>query len=129
MKKISVVNNITGKTYQAIFDTQEELNEWKSRQIQKDSWGKKERWVRSVEDSSGLDTRVVQDELGNDVTEYRLEVEYSITEQDYEESYKVKRQREYPELKECIHALLDGGSTLSDLQAARQAVKDKYPKP
>ena len=38
------------------------------------------------------------------------------------------RQTEYPSLQDCIHALLDGGDTLTDLQAARQAVKDKYPK-
>ena len=35
---------------------------------------------------------------------------------------------EYPSVLDCIHALLDGGDTLTDLQAARQAVKDKYPK-
>ena len=35
------------------------------------------------------------------------------------------RQAEYPSLQDCIHALLDGGDTLTDLQAARQAVKDK----
>ena len=39
------------------------------------------------------------------------------------------RQAEYPSLQDCIHALLDGGDTLTDLQAARQAVKDKHPKP
>jgi hypothetical protein len=39
------------------------------------------------------------------------------------------RQAEYPSLQDCIHALLDGGDTLTDLQAARQAVKDAYPKP
>tara|TARA_R100000458_G_scaffold58511_1_gene66698 strand:- start:549 stop:854 length:306 start_codon:yes stop_codon:yes gene_type:complete len=38
------------------------------------------------------------------------------------------RQSEYPGLLDCIHALLDGGDTLTDLQAARQVVKDKYPK-
>ena len=38
------------------------------------------------------------------------------------------RKAEYPSLQDCIHALLDGGDTLTDLQAARQAVKDKYPK-
>ena len=42
--------------------------------------------------------------------------------------WKVNRQKEYPSLQDCIHALLDGGDTLTDLQAARQAVKDKYPK-
>jgi len=38
------------------------------------------------------------------------------------------RLKEYPSLQDCIHALLDGGDTLTDLQAARQAVKDQYPK-
>ena len=42
--------------------------------------------------------------------------------------WKLNRLKEYPSLQDCIHALLDGGDTLTDLQAARQAVKDKYPK-
>jgi len=42
--------------------------------------------------------------------------------------YQRDRLAEYPSLQDCIHALLDGGDTLTDLQAARQAVKDKYPK-
>ena len=42
--------------------------------------------------------------------------------------YQRDRLKEYPSLQDCIHALLDGGDTLTDLQAARQAVKDKYPK-
>ena len=44
------------------------------------------------------------------------------------EDWKRHRQAEYPSHEDCIHALLDGGDTLSDLQAKRQAVKDKYPK-
>ena len=43
--------------------------------------------------------------------------------------WKVNRLAEYPSLQDCIHALLDGGDTLTDLQAARQLVKDTYPKP
>ena len=43
--------------------------------------------------------------------------------------YQRDRLTEYPSLQDCIHALLDGGSTLTDLQADRQAIKDKYPKP
>jgi len=39
------------------------------------------------------------------------------------------RLTEYPNHNDCIHALLDGGDTLTDLQAKRTAVKDKYPKP
>ena len=39
------------------------------------------------------------------------------------------RKTEYPNHNDCIHALLDGGDTLTDLQNKRQAVKTKYPKP
>lgn len=44
-------------------------------------------------------------------------------------SYKEKRELEYPTHEDCIHALLDGGDTLTELQEKRQAVKTKYPKP
>ena len=42
--------------------------------------------------------------------------------------WKRNRQAEYPDVVECVHALLDGGDTLTDLQAQRTAVKDKYSK-
>ena len=42
--------------------------------------------------------------------------------------WKRNRQDEYPDVIECVHALLDGGDTLTDLQTKRTAVKDKYPK-
>ena len=45
------------------------------------------------------------------------------------EQWKRDRLTEYPNHNDCIHALLDGGDTLTDLQAKRTAVKDKYPKP
>ena len=41
-------------------------------------------------------------------------------------SWNKKRQREYPSLLECVHAILD--NELDALQAKRQAVKKKYPK-
>ena len=41
---------------------------------------------------------------------------------------KRNRQAEYPNHEDCIHALLDGGDTLTDLQAKRTAIKNKYPK-
>ena len=43
-------------------------------------------------------------------------------------SYKLNRLNEYPNHNDCIHALLDGGDTLTDLQAKRTAIKAKYPK-
>tara|TARA_Y100000114_G_C11679010_1_gene287662 strand:- start:21 stop:332 length:312 start_codon:yes stop_codon:yes gene_type:complete len=45
------------------------------------------------------------------------------------EEWKRNRQAEYPSHDDCIHALLDGGDTLTDLQAKRSATKNKYPKP
>ena len=45
------------------------------------------------------------------------------------EEWKRNRQAEYPSHEDCIHALLDGGDTLTDLQAKRTATKNKYPKP
>ena len=39
------------------------------------------------------------------------------------------RLNEYPNHNDCIHALLDGGDTLTELQAKRQATKLKFPKP
>ena len=45
------------------------------------------------------------------------------------EEWKRNRQAEYPSIDDCIHALLDGGDTLTELQAKRTATKTKYPKP
>ena len=48
---------------------------------------------------------------------------------DYDsEEWKRNRQAEYPSHEDCIHALLDGGNTLTELQAKRTATKTKYPK-
>ena len=48
---------------------------------------------------------------------------------DYEAlEWKRNRQKEYPNHEDCIHALLDGGDTLTDLQAKRTVIKNKYPK-
>jgi hypothetical protein len=44
------------------------------------------------------------------------------------EQWKRDRQAEYPSIQDCIHALLDGGDTLTELQEKRQEIKAKYPK-
>ena len=43
-------------------------------------------------------------------------------------AYARSREAAYPNLQACIHALLDGGDTLTDLQALRTAVKAANPK-
>jgi hypothetical protein len=44
------------------------------------------------------------------------------------EAKMTELQAEYPTHEDCIHALLDGGDTLTELQAKRTAIKNKYPK-
>ena len=44
------------------------------------------------------------------------------------EGYINKRLEEYPHWQECIHALLEGGEHLENLQTLRQSIKTKYPK-
>ena len=59
------------------------------------------------------------------------EIEAKMTELQAEydaEEWKRNRQAEYPTIDDCIHALLDGGDTLTELQAKRTATKTKYPK-
>ena len=46
-----------------------------------------------------------------------------------EQTILKNRRNEYPSLDDCVHALLDGGDTLTELQEKRQTVKTKYPKP
>jgi len=59
-----------------------------------------------------------------------IETKMNELQAEYEaEEWKRNRQAEYPSHDDCIHALLDGGDTLTELQEKRQAVKTKYPKP
>jgi hypothetical protein len=66
-------------------------------------------------------TPIAKSDIETKITE--LQAEYDA------EEWKRNRQAEYPSTQECIHALLDGGDTLTELQEKRQAVKTKYPKP
>ncbi len=63
-----------------------------------------------------------------DKSEIQTKIDELQAEYDAEE-WKRNRQAEYPSHDDCIHALLDGGDTLTDLQAKRTATKNKYPKP
>ena len=59
-----------------------------------------------------------------------IEAKQAELQADYDaEQWKRDRQAKYPNHEECIHALLDGGDTLTELQTKRQEVKSTYPKP
>ena len=70
-------------------------------------------WLKGTAEISKADIEAKQTEL---------QTEYDSLE------WKRNRQKEYPNHEDCIHALLDGGDTLTDLQAQRTTVKNKYPK-
>jgi len=65
-------------------------------------------------------TPISDEDINSKLTE--LQTDYNNKE------YARKRETEYPSLKDCIHALLDGGDTLTNLQSLRQSIKTKYPK-
>jgi len=71
--------------------------------------------------SHNTDNKPTKAELDAEVI--KLQAEYDA--KDWERN----RQAEYPSLEDCIHALLDGGDTLTDLQALRAQVKSDNPKP
>ncbi len=63
-------------------------------------------------------------------TDEEIQIKYNELKDKYDsQSYARSRLEEYPNLHDCIHALLDGGNTLTELQAKRAEVKAKYPKP
>jgi hypothetical protein len=82
-------------------------------------------WINLSEGETYSNTQVKSDEYTMPTEE---EVNAKIAELTVPD-WKINRLKEYPSLQDCIHALLDGGDTLTDLQAARQLVKDTYPKP
>ena len=85
------------------------------------------KWVTGVEDDHTITSttcphpeitwKLVKAEMD------KLQIEYDA------KQYQRDRLTEYPNHNDCIHALLDGGDTLTELQAKRQEVKSKFPKP
>jgi hypothetical protein len=86
------------------------------------------------------DVRLQDDGQGAYIAEWNLDITKPTDEQlaTYEDEANAEealntvysnRRSEYPNENDCIHALLDGGDTLTELQAKRQATKLKYPKP
>ena len=75
-------------------------------------------WIGGELVSNPLTEIPSEEEVNNKLAE--LQADFDANE------YKVNRQREYPSIQECVHAILD--DDLESLQILRQAVKEKYPK-
>ena len=80
-------------------------------------------------DAEDINKIIWHDGNPNNITKSDIETKMIELQAKYDaEVWKRNRQAEYPNLENCIHALLDGGDTLTDLQAKRTAIKNKYPK-
>ena len=80
-------------------------------------------WVLRGDELEWLDTEQTQPTDSAIAAKIvQLQAEYDAA------AYARDRQAAYPNPQECIHALLDGGDTLTDLQALRTAVKAANPK-
>jgi len=80
---------------------------------------------------SNIDTCTItwHDDNPTNITKEQILAKQAELQADFDAlEWKRNRQAEYPNAIECVHALLDGGDTLTDLQAQRTAVKEKYPK-
>jgi uncharacterized membrane protein len=79
---------------------------------------------------NNIDSITWYDGNPKNITKEQIQKKYNELVLDYEknEKYKDLRLNEYPSLQDCIHALLDGGKTLENLQKIRAEIKKKYPK-
>ena len=84
----------------------------------------------SVEHTGDIDTSIITWHNGTTpIPKADIEAKMVEVQAEYDaEEWKRNRQAEYPTHEDCIHALLDGGDTLTELQAKRTATKTKYPK-
>jgi len=74
------------------------------------------------------DVNGVVSEITDEEYTEKINILAAILDDEAQNGWLKNRLEEYPSLQDCIHALLDGGDTLTDLQELRQAVKNKYPK-
>ena len=80
-------------------------------------------WVLRGDELEWLDTEQTQP------TDAEIEAKIVELQAAYDAAaYARDRAAAYPSIQECIHALLDGGDTLTDLQAARALVKSQIAK-
>lgn len=143
MKKITVKTKLCPDGFVEKLDDQKaEL--FVAESIQYNSWGKPERWVLHKDEAASLesydDADVLEEEIRDTldgVTQkwVKLKAEYEVYVEDITAQHALaeviaKRVAEYPSAEEFLNAYFDGGQAALDaLQAARLAVKAKYPKP
>ena len=150
MYKLSIVNEVNGRTFGSKWESQSEKNEYLDKQIAKQSWGKNERTLKRVDVPAELEARIIdeftQEHINTDMDgkevieliEYvTVKADYVVTVKNlnlsktYRNEKKIEsRKSEYPSLEEILHVLMDKGLAspeMTVLQGKRAAIKLKYP--
>lgn len=127
MFKLKVTNEVTNQIFTGVFNTLEELNIWKDKEITKSTWGKPERISQSDE---GFPNRVLKIE-GREYTlkaDYILEIIDLSQDKDFllQECYKA-RAAEYGSLEFQLDYIYHNG--LDAWKAHIEQVKLNNPKP
>ncbi len=146
MKKVTIKNLVGEITHGA---TMEEPASWIAACVSSNAWGLPERWVLHKDEvgaipydeshvlASETRTAPVAAEGGPEVSTVwvKLKATYTVEIEDITAEHTLSqvlasRKGEYPSPEEFMNAYFDGGQAALDaLQAARLAVKTKYPKP
>ena len=152
MKKVSIKKKSGGIGWCAEFA---DPTEWIADCVQKNKWGKPERWVLHKDElgAEAYDDADVLEEKIEEVTHsvvagdgessalvtsqkwVKLKAEYTVEIEDITNEYNLqqvimKRKAEYPTPEEFMNAFFDGGDeAIAALQAKRIEIKSKYPKP
>lgn len=143
MYKISIINNVNGKTFESQFDSQEEAHIWRDSCIEKNSWGKPERTVYDPEDEPNP-SQIISDNIeldfeGEQTRVVMLKCDYTITEEDLSldanyitEQALAKRKEEYSKIDDLLkEALVEkelGDSTKWDAYIIlREEIKTNNP--
>jgi hypothetical protein len=140
MKKVTIKNKLGIAGWGA---EMADPTAWIAECVASNAWGKPEHWVLHKDEPMAEDydeADVLEEEMRDTLdgvaqkwvklkAEYTVEIE-DITAQHALAEVIAKRVAEYPSAEEFLNAYFDGGqSALDALQAARLAVKAKYPKP
>ena len=156
MYKLSIVNEVNGRTFGSQWESQSEKNEYLDKLIAKQSWGKNQRIINEDDIPEELRSRIISTQVIPQVgeaasedgtippsfdyqperTEHTVKADYVITEvdlsqdKDYRNKQKIEaRKKEYRSIEEVMHIILDKGLDSPEmvaLQAERAAIKLKY---
>jgi len=141
MKKVTIKNKLGVAGWGA---EMADPTAWIAECVASCAWGKPERWVLHKDEAASReaydDADVLEEETVESTVEapkkmVKLKAEYTVEIEDITAQHALaeviaKRVAEYPSAEEFLNAYFDGGQVALDaLQAARLAVKAKYPKP